>query len=187
MKVRFFVISLWGLLFFSCEEEGESNDTSSEFYPTVNSYNFLEQEAKGIFAGDTFTLVSGQMFGKVYPDTLEDGSIMSLSTSQYYYHLYANTLSSSDSCNKEYNVNKIIIQLPSGEGLYELDDPSSQWPSSKVTFYTSSSSDADKITNFGAVQIDSFSLDSVYGKIDAKFNDANYINGSFVLPLCENE
>lgn len=74
--------------------------------------------------------------------------------------------------------NQVYFTLPRSAGLFELS-PNGH----TVTIFNISSAQTFVATQ-GAVEIISASGSFLFGRIDARFDDGNFVNGSFSVPFC---
>jgi hypothetical protein len=127
-------------------------------------YSFIDQDMQGKIGGSPWTYVSGKA---------EESSSLSLD-------IYGVAPGGSGECDPVayVGVDEVVMTIvPDAVGLYELG------PSQTVTIF-------DGVTNYivqsGAVEI--LSIDKpgqvVTGRIDAEWDDNNYVNGNFTIKFC---
>lgn len=152
------------LALFSCSKSDDSGDSNS------SSFSFKNQNVQGKIEGADFT---GQA-GSASISTFD-------SDTTYFIEIFGDT--TSDPCGVfGFTSDKVMMHVPREVGLYELS-LSTTGTSRTVTLF-----DADEVTNVisteGAIEILEITDSKVKGRIDARFDSDNNVNGNFEVDRC---
>lgn len=141
----------------SCSDDDSDNDGPS--------YEFKNQELQGMIDGQAFVLGEGTV-------SSSDGelSLKLLSDME--------TASACDQFGSGDFV-RVFFTIAEAEGIVELS-----FEEQTVTLFNPENT-LNIIITEGAVEITSISESSVSGKIDARYDDENFVNGNFTAEFCE--
>ncbi|MBT3208919.1 MAG: hypothetical protein HN704_18475 [Bacteroidetes bacterium] len=160
LTLSFFVV----IISSSCSKDPES----------TNQYNFLSQDLSGEISGREWIYRSGNAF------SFRNDSSQQMLDIALYEHL------SLDPCNYAFTGNDVLFIIPNKTGLYELQLNFSENENIQTLTITNDEQE-NMILSEGAIEI--FSIDTVYnimkGRIDAKYDNDNFVNGIFEVLLCE--
>ena len=160
LTLSFFVV----IISSSCSKDPES----------TNQYNFLSQDLSGEISGREWIYRSGNAF------SFRNDSSQQMLDIALYEHL------SLDPCSYAFTGNDVLFIIPNKTGLYELQLNFSENENIQTLTITNDEQE-NMILSEGAIEI--FSIDTVYnimkGRIDAKYDNDNFVNGIFEVLLCE--
>lgn len=154
-------IALCLLLLLSCSKDEEAP-----------SYNFKDQALAGAIEGVDWT------YGNGYANITGDASAEKL-------HVTLVLPTENEGCDIMPEGDMVFFSLPKLLGVQVLRlDFDNLENSRTVTLY-----DSEEIMNViateGAVEITSVTDTEVTGRIDARADDVNFVNGNFTVPLCQ--
>lgn len=160
---NYLIVLLVSLAILSCGKD-DPDPVPEPYQP-----NFINQNLSGKINGESWNF----KFGSGKNDFSNDDRI------RFSFH-DAESDEDTDTCNIFQDGNQVMNTLPKEVGLYNLS------LSRTVTLYVKSTT-MNYIVTQGAVEITSIDLEEnkIYGRMDAKYNDQNFVNGNFVLKYCE--
>ncbi|HEY8513301.1 MAG TPA: hypothetical protein VIL31_15190 [Cyclobacteriaceae bacterium] len=154
-------IGLCILLLISCSKDSESP-----------SHTFKDQDAAGEIEGVEWAYADG------YAATTGEGTSKKL-------HITLVLPHEAQGCDILPEGDFVLFSIPAIKGLYTLKlDFNNPENSYTVTLFDSDES-MNVIAGKGAVEILSITESEVTGRIDARADDENYVNGNFSIPLCD--
>lgn len=134
------------------------------------SYSFIDQNLQGTVDGIPFTLKGG-----TFEDGFEDGEI--------FIDLY-DINEQGEVCDLFFGEHvSVFFSIPNAIGLYELSFNLNSFDGRTVTLYNPDNS-LNTIATEGAVEILSISATEVTGRLDARADENNAVNGNFSAVLC---
>lgn len=150
------------LFVFSCGEDDEKK-----------AYSFKDQELSGEIAGDSWTYADGY----VEEGTFDDEAILDVSL----------FLAQDEPACETFGIegDEVFFMIPNAVGLYKLS-LNSNFEGRTVTLL-----DREDFTNIivteGAVEILTITSTGITGRIDARFDGNNYVNGNFEVSFCPDD
>lgn len=137
-----------------------------------DSYNFIDQNALGKINGTDFELGEGT-YGLLFED---------LAISLY----HKDELLGTNACNNStLEFGDVFFTIPNEVGLQELQLNIFDFGLGKSVVFNHPDAEEVIVGSFGAIEILSISDDVVEGRIDARADEDNFINGNFTVSLCE--
>lgn len=152
------ILAISGLFIFnSCNKDEE------EGY----KYNFIDQELSGKIAGEDWTYKSGGASDNNYFDT----------SSLYNAKVFDND--TIEPCGYLIGSKSLLFFFPMETGTYDITD----YP---VTFFAEGEETENLVTLIGAFEILTIdtAIKQITGRMDAKYDDDNFVNGNFNLTIC---
>ena len=135
-----------------------------------NSYSFKDQELSGEIAGDSWTYADGF----VEESTFDDESVLDISL------FLAQDVPACETFGIEGD--EVFFVIPNAVGLYKLS------VSLNLQGRTVTLLDKDDFTNYiageGAIEILAITETHVIGRIDARYDGNNHVNGDFMVSFC---
>jgi hypothetical protein len=154
-------IALCLFLLFSCSKDSEAP-----------AYDFKDQELAGVIEGQEWA------YGDGYADITGEGSDAKL-------HITLVLPTESEGCDIMPEGDRVFFSVPKGTGLHVLKlDLDNLEVSRTVTLFDSEET-MNVIATKGAVEITSITDTEITGRIDARGDDVNFVNGNFSVPLCQ--
>lgn len=132
-------------------------------------FEFIDQPLQGKIAGADWTFVIGSVI------------VSTFNSEEYRYSLLSTSIDNSELCDSfAHTGDRIFFFIPQEEGVFELSLDQS------VAMFDEENTD-NIIATDGAVEILSIDRDTgvITGRIDARFDGNNFVNGNFTATLCE--
>ncbi|MGB0404506.1 MAG: hypothetical protein ACPGEG_10450 [Salibacteraceae bacterium] len=171
MKKALLLFSLALVVFASCKKDDDSEDSTSE-----PKYEFKNQVLQGQIEGEPWVFASG----KFKLDTFF------VSEGEYKVELYP--ITDSNMCDYFFNADtdRVILTVPLVIGINELNiDLSGNTDSETITLLDNETF-TNVISHIGAYEV--VRIDTAAGemelKIDAQYDDQNFINGNCTISYC---
>ena len=149
---------------FSCSKSDDSGDSSSP------SFSFSNQNAQGKIEGVAFNVEAARANASTFGND-----------STFLIELYGDTATEPCLING-FGMDMVFMHLPMEVGLYELSF-STTGTSRTVTLYDTESS-TNVISTDGAVEILEITDNVIKGRIDARYDGDNNVNGNFEARRC---
>lgn len=150
------------LLFASC--------SSSE--DEAPAYNFTNQDLAGVIEGVSWT------YGDGYADVTGEGENAKL-------HVTLLLPSEGEGCDILADGDRTMFSFPRYAGLHILKFDYNDVENSRTVTLFDDEETMNVIATQGAVEITSITDTEVKGRIDARADDDNFVNGNFTVPLCQ--
>ena len=162
-KIFMAFVALSAILFTQCSKEDEN---------TSGGYDFMDQTAQGMIEGNTWTLKSGS----ATMSNWDDG--------QFSINLFE--IESDFPCIDFLGGDQVFFSIDTVVGIYQLNFDLSGGTGQTVTIFQESTV-MNNIATDGAVEITEIDRVNgvIKGKIDARFDSVNYINGNFEVAFCD--
>ncbi|HEY9047268.1 MAG TPA: hypothetical protein VIN08_15290 [Ohtaekwangia sp.] len=163
MKKNLLFYSILSLAALSCKDEAEST-----------SYTFKDQNLTGKIDNDSWTYQTG--YASV------DGA--SAESTLYITLVQEHT---GTGCDVWPEGDHIFFTLPHATGLYKLKFDFNNWDAEdnqSVTLFDHETT-TSHLASEGAIEITSISSTQITGNIDARSEDDTFVNGKFVVTVCE--
>lgn len=158
--LKIYVILVFTFLLVGCNDDDERK----------NFYSFKNQDLKGEIEGDTWMYADGYVAESIFDDEevlditltlVHDGSI----------------------CESFPEGDRVIFFVPNAVGVYELSFDLASFNGQVVTLFDAEQT-LNTIATKGAIEILSISETTVTGRIDARADGDNYVNGNFIVSFC---
>lgn len=166
-------LSLLAILFcvflFSCD-----NDDASDTLGVENSYSFNDVSLQGKIDGKDWSLIDG--YARKNP----------FDSSQFSLELLEETVEDDCPVLSGSNLPRVFFSIPANVGLYELRLSSGGERSQTLTLFEPSQT-LNTIASQGAIEILTVADSQITGRIDARFDENNFINGNFLVTVCIEE
>lgn len=81
--------------------------------------------------------------------------------------------------------NEVFFSMPNKVGVYKLKLDLDNFESSKIVTLYEEEGSVNNLASTGAVEITSISDTQVTGKIDARLDGENFVNGNFSVSICQ--
>jgi hypothetical protein len=136
------------------------------------AYEFIDQPLQGKIGGVDFMMKDGKVEEGFFE---EDG---------WFIEIYGET-EVADACDVEIaETNYLFFNIPLEVGLYKLYFKLSTFEGQLVNLYDVEGEDMQNLASSGAIEILSVSETDVTGRMDARFNNQNTVNGNFTVAFC---
>lgn len=147
---------------YSCSKDDEDDKTEEKY-----EVNFKSQKTQGLIDGNAFEYIKGTF----KDDLFNDGE----------YKITLFDLADYDTTLLAYGTKyQVYMTLPAQVGTYELTATGDY-----VTLKNGTINQELPLARKGAVEIISISETELVGKIDAYYDDENYVNGNFTVSFCD--
>jgi len=136
------------------------------------AYEFIDQPLQGKIGGVDFMMKDG----KVYEGFFEED--------EWYVEIYGENEPAA-ACDVEIaEKNYLFFNVPLEVGLYKLYFKLSTFEGQLVNLYDVEDDDSQNLASEGAIEILTISDTEVTGRLDARFNNQNRVNGNFTVNFC---
>jgi len=155
-------------LFFSLTALVASCSDDDEKGP---SYSFKNQDLQGEIEGDNWTYADG------YVETTTLEGVESLSVNLM--------LTQADGACETFSVegDQVFFTVPNEVGVYKLKFDLSTFSGQTVTLFDTETV-LNTIATEGAIEILTITDTEVTGRVDARYDKTNYVNGNFTVSFC---
>lgn len=137
------------------------------------AYSFKDQDLSGEIEGYSWTYADGL----VNESTFDDEEVLDITL----------TLGQAGSiCESFPEGDRVIFFVPNTVGLYKLSFDLTSFDGQVVTLFDDEQT-LNTIATKGAIEIISISETTVTGRIDARADGDNYVNGNFAVSFCPTE
>lgn len=153
-------IGLCLLLLFSCSKDSESP-----------AYDFKDQELSGFIEGVNW------MYGDGYATTTGEGATSKM-------HITLVLPSEDEGCDIMPEGDRVFFSFPLQAGIHVLKLDFNDVENSRTVTLFDSEEVMNVIATEGAVEITSITETHITGRIDARADEDNFVNGNFSVPLC---
>lgn len=167
MKTRSILPSVFVLLTcltLACSDDDEKG----------NSYSFKDRDLQGEIEGDSWTYADG------YVETMTVDGEESLSVNLM-------LVQESAACAVFPEGDQVFFFVPNAVGLYKLSFDLGSFDGQVVTLYDDDNGGPNAtniIATTGAIEILTITDTEVTGRIDARYDKDNYVNGNFTVSFC---
>ena len=138
-------------------------------------YKFKNRDASGKIENEAWAYADG------YSDLIDDY----LGSGETYIDITLVLAQSGTGCGiTTFDGDRVFFAIPAEVGLYKLHlSLNNIFDGQTVTLFDDETG-MNNISSEGAVEIISISEDEVIGRMDARFDKQNFINGNFTIPIC---
>jgi hypothetical protein len=149
------------LLFASCSSEEQKP-----------AHSFLDQDLSGKIEGESWTLGDG------YADITGEGTEAKLHVTLLLPHEGAG-------CDLMADGDRVLFSFPLYAGLHVLKFDFNDLENNRTVTLFDDEETMNVIASVGAVEITSITDTEITGRIDARADDDNFVNGNFAVSLCQ--